>query len=332
MGRRRLYVFGTIIIVGFFVGLLCMPGSDARDEEALAGGDADDVTVVPDRGSLPVAHIDAPETTAKGLFDKAQTITDRREKGGLLFKAYQLDPNGCWGGEAAAQIGNLCKEANEGEKARQWYLLARKAPVSAVTLKNLRAELDTIDRVVTPVSPAGKVKMLTYKAKPNDSLWKIARRYATTIGAIKKANNLRGDMIRVGKSLQVPKGPFDVVISLRRHTLQLLQEGKLVKVYSIGVGLKTSPTPKGKFVVQNKLVNPVWYSPDGRIPAGDSRNVLGTRWMGFNGRIGIHGTRKQDEHSIGTDSSEGCIRMRDAEAQELYEYLVQNKSKVTVVD
>ena len=123
-----------------------------------------------------------------------------------------------------------------------------------------------------------------------------------------------------------------MAISKRAHTLQLLQEGKAVKVYEVAVGATESPTPTGAFNVSNKLVDPIWYSDKGRIPAGDPRNILGSRWIGFSGRIGIHGTTKADENTVGKDISNGCIRMHDADVRELYDYVVEGKSKVTVAD
>ena len=68
------------------------------------------------------------------------------------------------------------------------------------------------------------------------------------------------------------------------------------------------------FVVDNKLINPVWYSPDGIYPFGDPKNVLGTRWIGFEDKeglygYGIHGTTEPD--SIGKEMSNGCILNRN---------------------
>lgn len=40
--------------------------------------------------------------------------------------------------------------------------------------------------------------------KAGDSLWRIAKNYGTTVEAIRKANNLTGDLIRVGQVLSIP--------------------------------------------------------------------------------------------------------------------------------
>lgn len=45
---------------------------------------------------------------------------------------------------------------------------------------------------------------VAYSVKPNDTLTKIARAHGTTVKAIKSANNLKTDMIKVGQKLQLP--------------------------------------------------------------------------------------------------------------------------------
>jgi len=334
MARRRLYVFGGIILVGILIGIFCLPDSGKDDT-------ASDVTmripeptpVTPIERRLPKAQIsDTPAVKAEALFKKAAQITDTKQRTDVLVAAYETDPTGRWGGEAAAQIGHIFKKAGDTVNMAKWYEAAKRAPVSTRTLDIMKAELDALAKNENgPL--VSRVKMLPYKVQPGDSLWKIARRYATTIEAIKEANRLTNDKIRVGKMLMVPKGPFDVAVTKSRHTLTLLQDGKTIKTYTVGLG-SNNGTPIGSFVVTSKLENPVWYSDQGRIPTDDPRNVLGSRWIGFNDRdrIGIHGTRKSDEHTVGTDASAGCVRMRDEDVRDLYKYLAEAKSKVTIVE
>jgi len=334
MNRRRLIVFAVIILVGVLVGFFCLPNSSNTNgvpgSTARGSGDEGKTIAEPRGRTLPIAEIGkTPAARAKRLVDEARLSTDVARKGKLLQEAYTLNKDGQWGGEAAAEIGLMWKQAGHRENARKWYLTARRVALSPDTLKRVNAELLGMQQ--PPKVTAASLKMLTYKVQPNDSLWKIAKRYAVTIGAIKAANNLRSHVIRAGSTLRVPKGPFDVAVSKTHHTLQLLQEGKVVKQYRVGLG-KDDRTPVGSWAVQNKLEKPVWYSDQGPIPYGDPRNVLGSRWIGFDGRLGIHGTRASDEASIGKNQSNGCVRMRDADVRELYDYLVAGKSKVQIAE
>ncbi len=45
----------------------------------------------------------------------------------------------------------------------------------------------------------------TYKVKKGDTLGAIARRYGTTVRAIKSANGLRSDLIHINQKLRVPR-------------------------------------------------------------------------------------------------------------------------------
>lgn len=60
--------------------------------------------------------------------------------------------------------------------------------------------------VVTPVDPATRPSMLFYVAQPEDTLWKIARRYQTTVDTLAKANQISNpDLLAVGQKLLIPK-------------------------------------------------------------------------------------------------------------------------------
>ncbi|WP_416666303.1 L,D-transpeptidase [Egbenema bharatensis] len=111
-------------------------------------------------------------------------------------------------------------------------------------------------------------------------------------------------------------------ISLGRREVTLYRGNTAVKSYPIGIGRAGWETPLGTFEVQQMREDPVWIHPftDERIPSGDARNPLGTRWIGFwtDGRlwVGFHGT--SDPSSVGTAASHGCIRMHNADVEELY--------------
>lgn len=53
-------------------------------------------------------------------------------------------------------------------------------------------------------SPSPNPGTVQYVVRAGDSLWLIAQKYGTTVDAIKKMNNLTGDLIRIGQVLTIP--------------------------------------------------------------------------------------------------------------------------------
>jgi lipoprotein-anchoring transpeptidase ErfK/SrfK len=193
----------------------------------------------------------------------------------------------------------------------------------------IKNKLDELNEVLvfsrTPTPDA-----VNYEVKPGDSLVKIANKFDTSYAFIMRINKKSRTLIKIGERLKILKGELSLLVDKSDYTLTILLDGHFIKQYPIGIG-KSDKTPVGEFVVDNKLINPTWYSPDGVYKYGHPENVLGTRWIGFEDKddlygYGIHGT--VDPDSIGKDMSNGCIRMKNKNVEELFDFV---KAKTRVV-
>lgn len=179
----------------------------------------------------------------------------------------------------------------------------------------------------SPTITPGSVQ---YEIVSGDSLEKIARDHKTTVELIKRCNNMSSDNIFPGRKIKVWNAPFNILVDKSQNILMLKCDDDIIKTYTVATG-KNNCTPIGTFRIIEKIVNPPWFKPGGKmIPHGDPENILGTRWMGLNKEsYGIHGT--MDPKSLGLQATAGCVRMRNAEVEELYS-IVPVGTEVTIID
>ena len=94
-------------------------------------------------------------------------------------------------------------------------------------------------------------------------------------------------------------------IILKERRLYLYRDNLLQAVFPVAIGKTQTPTPVGNWQVINKkiLTEP---------------GVFGTRWIGLdNPGYGIHGTNTPE--AIGSAVSMGCIRMYNADVEQLFD-------------
>ncbi|HMC07161.1 MAG TPA: L,D-transpeptidase/peptidoglycan binding protein [Solirubrobacterales bacterium] len=120
------------------------------------------------------------------------------------------------------------------------------------------------------------------------------------------------------------KYPVFLTIDRGAFQLRLWKNLKLVKTYTIAVGMQGLETPAGTYTIDDKQVDPSWHVPDsawagslaGQVIPPGPEDPLKARWMGFFNGAGIHGT--DEISSLGTAASHGCIRMAIPDVIELY--------------
>jgi len=141
------------------------------------------------------------------------------------------------------------------------------------------------------------------------------------------------------------KGDY-LLIEKSKHLLHHYLDGKLLKSYSVALGKNPedkakegdNATPEGHFEVNFIKDSSAWTHDfsDGKgevkgaygpffiaLYTGSKGSFSGKTWRG----IGIHGTH--DPASIGTNASEGCIRLHNEDLSELKKS-IEGKTRVQV--
>ncbi len=174
-------------------------------------------------------------------------------------------------------------------------------------------------RATTPES-------ILYTVRSGDTISGLGARFNVSKASIIRANGLDPNVpLRVNRTIKITPQEYSIVIDKSDFALRLFADGQLFKEYVVGIGRPEYPTTAGKYVIENKMVNPTWYSPDGKVyEGGDPANELGSRWMGLRPLepdlptdLGIHATIHPD--TVGWASSRGCPRMLEADAEELFD-------------
>lgn len=172
-----------------------------------------------------------------------------------------------------------------------------------------------------------------------ESVNSIARQYKIPEVLLVKINRIADPhRLLAGQRLKVIRGPFSAVIDKSRHQMDVYLGDVYVRGFPVGLGANDG-TPRGTWVVRNKLTNPEWVDPatGHRYAADDQDNPIGEHWIGMHciqgecmGRsgFGLHGTI--DPSSIGRDSSMGCVRMRPQDIAFVYDLFLEEVSHIVV--
>jgi len=110
--------------------------------------------------------------------------------------------------------------------------------------------------------------------------------------------------------------PLRILVDTEKHRLAVASGSIIIRSYPVGLG--GDKTPEGDFIISEKVRN----------PNGKSNGEFGSRGMTLSDTLyAIHGTNKPS--SIGKDESHGCIRMKQADVEELYD-MVPAQTKVSI--
>ena len=122
-------------------------------------------------------------------------------------------------------------------------------------------------------------------------------------------------------------GPITIAVSTQKKILVVRVGGVDVKQYAVAVGTKAKPTPMGRFIIRHIVWNPAWHPPAEKwakgkkaTAPGDAKNPMKVVKVFFQEPdYYIHGTDQED--SLGSAASHGCIRMGQDDVYSLARYL-----------
>lgn len=181
---------------------------------------------------------------------------------------------------------------------------------------------DLLGRIHTTLifTPSPMAEKVDYTIQPGDTLAGIAKQHKTTMELLTRGNGIKSAVIRPADRLRVLTGQFSVLVDKSDNELVLSLNDRFFKRYRVGTG-KFEKTPAGQFKVTDRIAQPTWWRPDGKaVPFGDKENVLGTHWLSLDlPGYGIHGTWEPD--TVGKQESAGCIRLVNADIEELFTLL-----------
>jgi len=152
----------------------------------------------------------------------------------------------------------------------------------------------------------------------------------------------RSDKFTGGKIERVAFQPgqpdIKITVNVPSFHMTLWQNGKEVKTYEIGVGMKKYPIFIGLRKITQIIWNPEWVPPDSEwvleshsdvepgehIEAGDKRNPLGKLKIPLGDAYLMHQARKPSD--LGHLVSHGCIRMLKEDISDLANKIVAARS------
>ncbi len=268
---------------------------------------------------------------AENLYKQAEKLTseNKKEEAAKIYEGIIKNfPKTRQAGQALYALAGIYEAGNQLLKAREIYenLISNSPDLDFIS--SVQDRLGNLNIKIL-FSPLKTQDSQMYEVQTGDTLSKIAAQFHTSLDLIKKSNNLRSDNIRPGADLKINTAKFSLIADKSQNLLTLKANEKVIKLYHVSTGANNC-TPTGTFTITSKLVNPVWYTAGAVVPSGSPDNILGSRWLGLSKPgYGIHGTTQPE--SIGTQATQGCIRLRNADVEELF-IILPLGTEVTIVD
>ncbi len=114
----------------------------------------------------------------------------------------------------------------------------------------VRSEVEALKDVQTPF----RTRPVRYRVRPDDSLWKIARKFGTSVEKLKYANNLSSSIIRPGQRLKIPARGNVIYVKHRIRPGENIYV--LAKRYGTSIDeIKRANNLKGSLIIAGKTLS-----------------------------------------------------------------------------
>ena len=107
------------------------------------------------------------------------------------------------------------------------------------------------------------------------------------------------------------------MVSIPDRKIALIEDGRVVKVYSIAVGKTSTPSPNGSFHIASRVKNPPGISPERQLPRDPRIRSVLAGWVSATKATAF--MERTCPSPIGKAASHGCIRMRNQDVEDLFE-------------
>jgi len=105
--------------------------------------------------------------------------------------------------------------------------------------------------------------------------------------------------------------PWRILVDLNARGVSVYRDGHLLKTFRAVIGKPSTPTPTGRFFVEETVKMPAGQAGGPFALALNARSNVLEEFEGGPGQVAIHGSDELDAR-LGTAASFGCIRLADA--------------------
>lgn len=112
------------------------------------------------------------------------------------------------------------------------------------------------------------------------------------------------------KAARIIRTSWRIRVDVTRRALAVFKDGRQVGRFGVVVGTRSTPTPRGRFFVMEKVILGTRWSPNGRALALSAYSDVLRHYDGGEGQVAIH-ARGTLEGALGSASSHGCVRVDD---------------------